>query len=981
MPNTLAIELILGAVAFFASVYLGAAVYLRNPKSWTNRLFGILALLNNAYIIINFLSLHPPQETPENQLFWIRMVMFITSFIGPVLILLVHTFPRERVAMRPRYLILLGLLMLTSASFALSDLIFKSIEYPNGEPIPVAGAGIPVFFADFVGLFILSFILLIYKYQKAVGEEKIRHLHLFLGILASFSLMGLTTVTFVVLLKTSAFVFLGPIFPVILAAFIAYAIVKHRFLDIAPSIARAVSYLFFIFVVAVLYSALLFGLTRLFATAHIDLWNLLIGIMLTTGIALTFQPLEKQIRKITDRVFFKGLYNFDELLARLTQAMIAKIDLDELTKSLLEILTREMRITKAAFLIIENHTIRDVRGVGYQERDFMENVLEALLHDIPQDASGSIIFDELRSETLKESFRKNDVMVAIPIRSGDKEVALLVLGPKAAGDLYSKKDLMLLEIFASESGIVIEKAQLYENLKLALESKSQFISVVSHQMRTPISAIRWSLELLQQKNLAPVKRKEFLNNAFHNSVFLVEQLDDVLTVLAIQDQEISLAKEACDVRAIADELLQTLTHEIEEKKLSLTFNFAVSDMHAACDVPKLRKVLSVLLKNAVIYTPAGGHIEVGSREEKMNGGDYLIFSVKDSGIGLTPEEQKKIFDRFYRSDRARLILPDGMGLGMFIAKTFIRAHGGSLWVESAGVAKGAVFSFSLPIKHPERDFSENSPSILRIRPVNLSYLERFGKQAEVIINLASVIAQTRVSVGAVDEKSDFLANLSHELKSPLSTIKFIAESMLRDPKKLSSAERRKIQSIHEAAERALNLSMDMINVSKFVAGEIEPKFEMCDLKSIVGGVINGLRPASELKGQKISFEIPREIHLIKICNEYLVRAFQNIFDNAVSYGRENSRITVILEENSTHDSYLVSVNNLGPVIPNSELSKMFDKFHRVPGSEKIKPTGTGLGLFIAKSAIELNGGRIWIESSEDRGTTVYFTVPFKAPRA
>ncbi len=142
-----------------------------------------------------------------------------------------------------------------------------------------------------------------------------------------------------------------------------------------------------------------------------------------------------------------------------------------------------------------------------------------------------------------------------------------------------------------------------------------------------------------------------------------------------------------------------------------------------------------------------------------------------------------------------------------------------------------------------------------------------------------------------------------------------------------------------------------------------------------------LKPIAVTKNQKIFFEIPDDVHIVKICNEYLARAFQNVFDNAITYGSEGSDILIKLGENKEHTSYIVSVHNFGPIIPNEEMPRIFEKFHRVPGSEKIKPTGTGLGLFIAKSAIELNGGKIWIESEENKGTTVYFTVPFKAPNA
>jgi len=232
-----------------------------------------------------------------------------------------------------------------------------------------------------------------------------------------------------------------------------------------------------------------------------------------------------------------------------------------------------------------------------------------------------------------------------------------------------------------------------------------------------------------------------------------------------------------------------------------------------------------------------------------------------------------------------------------------------------------------------------------------------------------------------DEKDIFISVVSHQLRTPITTIKFIAEGLLHEPSGLSDEHRKKLQSIHDAAERAANLVNDMLSVSRLVAKEVLPVYEVCDLKENILNTIEMLRASAAAKNQKIDFDMNKDVHMVNICNDYLTRAFQNILDNAVSYGDQDSIVNVELKETDDHNSYLIKVHNFGPAIPANELPKIFQKFHRVPGAEKIKPAGTGLGLFIAKSAIELNGGKIWIESKENEGTSVYFTVPFKAPKA
>lgn len=287
----ISIELLLDVLAFTATTILGLVIYFRNQKSWTHRFFFILAILIDCYIIVNYLSLHPPLPTPENQLFWIRVVMFVTSFVGPILVLFVYTFPRDGISMKRRYMIPLIGLMSTSAIAALTPLVFRDIQYPSGEPVPIPGPGILIFFVDFVGLFLLSFAILIYKYRMVSAEEKKQFSALLWGIIWSFSLMGLSTVIFVVILKTSSFVFLGPVFPVILLAFIAYAIVRHRLFNI-KMIATQV---FVVVLLLVLFSKIfvLRSFTETLVDTSVFLMTSLFGILLIRSVLKEVEQRER----------------------------------------------------------------------------------------------------------------------------------------------------------------------------------------------------------------------------------------------------------------------------------------------------------------------------------------------------------------------------------------------------------------------------------------------------------------------------------------------------------------------------------------------------------------------------------------------------------------------------------------------------------------------------------------------------------------
>jgi len=289
--ETLSIEIILGILAFITTTYLALLVFLRNPKSWTSRFFLLLGIVINSYIVTNYFSLHPPLATPEVQLFWIRVVMLVTSFLGPILLFLVFVFPGEKFIIKKRYLFPTLLLMVTSASISFTPLMFTGITYQDGQINPTPGLGFPIFLIDFAGLFFLSFIVFLLRYRHSTGVERNQYRYFFYGILLTFSLMVLTNVVFVILLKKSFLVFLGPIYPVILMAAIAYAIVKYNLFNIKLIATQA-----FIFILSITLFARIF-ISPTVATRAIDsvifVTVILFGVLLIRAVKQEVKAREK----------------------------------------------------------------------------------------------------------------------------------------------------------------------------------------------------------------------------------------------------------------------------------------------------------------------------------------------------------------------------------------------------------------------------------------------------------------------------------------------------------------------------------------------------------------------------------------------------------------------------------------------------------------------------------------------------------------
>lgn len=691
------IEIILNSVAFIVIFVFGLAVYLKNPKSHTNILFFLLALVLDAYIVSTIFAIHPIVKTLESNLFWIRMDIFLGAFIATFLFFLAHTFPKNKITLNKKYLLFTIIYTLLMAGISFSPFIFESVSYPVGSssPVPNPGAGMPFYFLHVIGYFSLAFGVLIKKYKKTIGQEKIKTLYFLIGIIITFT--GMAIVNFLlVLLGYADLAWLGPTFPVFLMVLVGIAIVKHQFLDIKPIIARAVSYILLLIILAGFYFGLLFFVSNKLLGLYLETFNMVLNVCLGIIVALTFQPLKSLIIKLTDKIFYKGGYNEQKILSDLTHAISSSIDFNTLANKLLDTIVRELKTSKAGLILISKNKINDARSIGYKDANLINDPkLFEFLNKTKIQNKNYFILDEL-DESQKEFFRKNDIEAIFPIKSEGEYVAVLILGDKSSGLPYSQDDLNLLDVFASESGIAIANAKLYTNLQNALESKNKFVQVVSHQLRTPMATVKWSLEEL--KNEQDIDSKESLIDAsYQKVVFINEQLDDILTALDIYDGKVLINRTPCDIVDILNKVVKVFENQIKTNRLKIKYQINDDARFVNADFNKLNKIFEVFIKNAILYSVDYGEVLISSHIDHWDNNSFIVVSIMDNGIGLNWVEKSNIFEPFFRSDRAKLKLPDGLGLGMFITKTFIESHGGSIKIDSDGVNTGTKITFTLPI--------------------------------------------------------------------------------------------------------------------------------------------------------------------------------------------------------------------------------------------------------------------------------------------
>ncbi|RME46419.1 MAG: hypothetical protein D6791_08350 [Chloroflexi bacterium] len=234
-----------------------------------------------------------------------------------------------------------------------------------------------------------------------------------------------------------------------------------------------------------------------------------------------------------------------------------------------------------------------------------------------------------------------------------------------------------------------------EELKELDQLKSEFVSMVSHELRAPLTNINGSIELmLADGDMDPESQRTMLRIIGEQSARLTRLVQGILNVSRIEARKLEIHPQAVDVRPLMEKAIENLArreniHEFELPEGPLPLVWA--------DPDRLEEILANLIDNAVKYSPEGGTIKLSARESDGR----LIISVTDPGVGIPAKELDKIFEKFHRVDRGDARTTYGHGLGLYISKRFIEAHGGDIWVESK-LGKGSTFSFTLPLATPEQ---------------------------------------------------------------------------------------------------------------------------------------------------------------------------------------------------------------------------------------------------------------------------------------
>lgn len=232
--------------------------------------------------------------------------------------------------------------------------------------------------------------------------------------------------------------------------------------------------------------------------------------------------------------------------------------------------------------------------------------------------------------------------------------------------------------------------------KMIERLKTEFVSVAAHQLRTPLSAIRWSISLLREEKTSKKDREDLLEKCAQSNDRMINLVNDLLNVSRIEEGRYIYDFEPKNILKIVEQSISAAKEEAKNKNINFQYIYPKEKMPSLnMDEEKISLAIQNLVENAIHYTNKGGRVLFKINYDKTK--QELLFSIEDSGVGIPKEQQQRIFTKFFRAENVMRMQTEGSGLGLFIAKNIIESHGGKIWFSSEE-GKGTSFYFVLPVR-------------------------------------------------------------------------------------------------------------------------------------------------------------------------------------------------------------------------------------------------------------------------------------------
>ncbi len=711
-----------------ANIAIAGLVMTRDFRKVTNRAFAGFVLGIGVWVIgiAGFLL----SQNQASALLWARIYYFAPLLIAVSGYFFARSFPSEaKLRSRLLYPLLIPFVLLTAILLFQPDYFTKRLIYHSWGKEVLLGQPVYAIYTIYILLFFAIILWGMYRKSLRLRGIYAQQARLFFQTLTIAAVFGMLFNLLLPLFHNYRLIGLGPLFTSISVLGIGYSIARHRMFDIRLVIARALGYASSLVVLAALYGFIVFGIANLLFDLQLSLMAQ-VYLSAATGLAaLSFQRIKSFFDKGTNAIFYRDGYDVQELFDQLNKVLVSSLDVHYLMSQSISVIETALKPSYALIGLRKNDDDEGYRLFSSQEHIFRQVDIDRVRHltlRVHRKVIVADYLDDAKYRELKELMLTNNVAVIVrlaqDVRRTQEGLGYLVLGNKRSGNPYTEQDIQALDTVANELFIAIQNALHYEEiqqfnevlqsrvddatrklrrtnekLKALDETKDDFISMASHQLRTPLTSVKGYLSMVLEEDAGKINatQQKMLGQAFVSSQRMVYLIADLLNVSRLKTGKFVIERTPTNLATMIDEELAQLTETAASRNITLTYRKPKDFPALPLDETKTRQVIMNFVDNAIYYTPAGGHIAV----ELVDNPTSVELRVVDDGIGVPAHEQHHLFTKFYRARNAQKARPDGTGLGLFMAKKVVIAQGGSVIFESAE-GKGSTFGFLFPKPTP-----------------------------------------------------------------------------------------------------------------------------------------------------------------------------------------------------------------------------------------------------------------------------------------
>jgi len=695
---------------------LGLFVYTRNKKSDLYRTFLFFCLILAVWNV-NILGLI---IAPSEKFAWYWAKIFGLGLVltPPIVFHFVLVFTEYRAKFEKRTLYISYGITLAFSILNLSGLFVSEFFRVGNQYFPRAGLRFQLFILNFILFVGYAMVLLFRKYRDTTSGIKRNQIAYFL-VAASFTvLVGSTNFLPSFGIKIYP---LGNMATIFFTSIVAYAIVKHRLMDIEVVIRKSVVYASLTASITAIYAIIVGVFHGVFGITRFAQGSLLVNGLAAMIIAVSFQPLRNRIQRIVDKLFFKDKYDYHKTLKDLSGAVTSILSLDTLLDLIVNKVTEIMHIDRGSLMLWdgEGGQFRIRVGKGLRKEIFdkisfrRDNFLIQWLEKEKRIFSREEIeifrnrkeFLQIDSKAQREfndtldKLKELGAMLCIPLMVKGRLIAIFNLDNKISGDIFTLEDLELLSTVANHAAIAIENAKLYEEMREIekslhradkLAALGTLASSIAHEIRNPLVSIKTFTQLAPRK----FDNREFLDIFQTIIPQELERVENILNQLLNFGRSSQPEFQSINVEEVIDSILTLMNTELSKSNIKVIKLYGKDVPQIVADGEQLKQVFMNIVLNAIQAMPEGGDLRIatslGQEVVVKDTAEFVTIKFEDTGCGISQKNLDDLFNPFFTTKNG------GTGLGLSISRRIIEEHKGHIRVESKE-GKGTIFTIGLPL--------------------------------------------------------------------------------------------------------------------------------------------------------------------------------------------------------------------------------------------------------------------------------------------